>query len=225
VTPWLAARSSQEKTIPDGSGRTTPAGEFGDHSGRGLKVNAAQSREGNEHGNIKHRADLLRVAHSRSRACAAAHLLWRDPLREWPGEAPQLHRDCDRAYSGNLVDRDLARTILEEETAGTKLPFLRSAVENVMLDHWAVVQWLITALELGVGALLIVGLASRAAALVGLGQQLFLAAVYFSSNRWAFEQPHEYIPLVILALVPSGRVWGLDGRLIRTQPGRRRWPC
>ena len=57
-----------------------------------------------------------------------------------------------------------------------------------------------------------------------LGQQLFLAAVYFSSNRWMFEQPHEYIPLAILALVPAGRVWGLDRRLIRQRPNLRRWP-
>ncbi len=127
-------------------------------------------------------------------------------------------------YSGNLVDRDLARTILENETARSRLPFLESVVENVMLSHWGIVQWLITGMELGVGALLIVGLATRAAALLDLGQQLFLAAVYFSSNRWVFEQPHEYIPLLILALVPAGRVWGLDGRLIRKQPGWRHWP-
>ena len=37
--------------------------------------------------------------------------------------------------------------------------------------------------------------------------------LYASSNRWLFEQPHEYVPLVILALVPAGRLWGLDGRL------------
>lgn len=127
-------------------------------------------------------------------------------------------------YSANLVNRGLARTILEEETDRTQLPFLKSLVQEVMLGHWGIVQWLITAMELGVGALLIVGLATRAAALIDLGQQLFLAAVYFSSNRWAFEQPHEYIPLAILALVPAGRVWGLDGRLIRKRPNLRHWP-
>jgi hypothetical protein len=61
---------------------------------------------------------------------------------------------------------------------------------------------------------------------VGLGQQLFLALVYASSNRWTFEQPHEYVPLVILALVPAGRYWGLDRRFARTAPDGRggRWP-
>ena len=36
-----------------------------------------------------------------------------------------------------------------------------------------------------------------------------------------FEQPHEWVPLLILALVPAGRVWGLDRRLSRRRP---RWP-
>jgi len=48
--------------------------------------------------------------------------------------------------------------------------------------------------------------------------------VYLSSNRWMFEQPHEYIPVLILAVVPSGRVWGIDGILLRKRPSLRRWP-
>ena len=86
------------------------------------------------------------------------------------------------------------------------------------------VQWLITAVELGVEAALVVGLATRAAALVGLGQQLFLQLVYLSSGRWMFEQPHEWVPLLILALVPAGRMWGIDGRQLRRRPSLRRWP-
>jgi hypothetical protein len=67
-------------------------------------------------------------------------------------------------------------------------------------------------------------LASRGAALVALGQQLFLALVYFSSNRWLFEQPHEYVPLIVLAIVPAGRAWGLDAWLLRRYPSLRHWP-
>ena len=82
-----------------------------------------------------------------------------------------------------------------------------------------------TALEVGAGAALILGIASRGAALAALGQQLFLQLVYLSSGRWAFEQPHEWVPLLILALVPAGRVWGFDRRLVHR--GLRRfggWP-
>jgi hypothetical protein len=34
-----------------------------------------------------------------------------------------------------------------------------------------------------------------------------------------FEQPHEWVPLLILALVPAGRTWGLDERFARRGRG------
>ena len=125
-----------------------------------------------------------------------------------------------------LINREGARNILDFEVNkrggdGTDVPLLKSIVNDVMLSNWDVFQWLITAVELGAGLALILGLASRLAALVGLGQQMFLQLVYLSSSRWMFEQPHEWVPLVILALVPAGRVWGLDRRLWLR---RRRWP-
>jgi len=131
-------------------------------------------------------------------------------------------------YRGNLINREGARRILDFEVnrrddRGTLVPYLKDIVNDLILPNWHIFQWLVTAVEVGVGALLILGLATRAAALIGLGFQLFLALVYFSSNRWAFEQPHEYVPLFILAAVAAGRVWGLDG-LIARRPSRRRWP-
>jgi uncharacterized membrane protein YphA (DoxX/SURF4 family) len=133
-------------------------------------------------------------------------------------------------YKATLIDRPEARAILDFEINkrggdGTDLPLLKSIVNNLMLDHWGLFQWLTTALELGAGLALILGIASRAAALAALGQQLFLQLVYFSSARFMWEQPHEWVPLVILALVPAGRAWGLDARLVH--PGTRRldhWP-
>ena len=119
-------------------------------------------------------------------------------------------------YQSFLIDRQEARSILDFEVnqrgGGTEVPGLKTLVNDVVLANWGVFGWVVTAVELGVGALLIVGLATRGAALVGLGQHLFLQLVYLSSNRWAFEQPHEWVPLLILAVVPAGRVWGLDAR-------------
>ncbi|MDQ3529101.1 MAG: DoxX family protein [Actinomycetota bacterium] len=122
-------------------------------------------------------------------------------------------------YVANLVDREAARSILASNGGGSELPLVPAITNNLLLPAWPLLQWVVTLTELGVGALLIVGLFTRGAALVGLLFQLSLALVYFSSNRWMFEQPHEYVPLFILALVPAGLVWGLDGRL-----GRARWP-
>jgi uncharacterized membrane protein YphA (DoxX/SURF4 family) len=129
-------------------------------------------------------------------------------------------------YKASLIDRPEARSILDFEINkrggdGTDLPLLKSIVNDVMLDHWGIFQWVTTAIELGAGLALILGIATRGAALVGLGQQLFLQLVYFSSGRFMWEQPHEWVPLVILAIVPAGRVWGYDARLARRYD---RWP-
>lgn len=135
-------------------------------------------------------------------------------------------------YQSNLINRDAVRFILDFEVnknpanggPGTELPLLHSLVNDLILPNIGFFSWLVTLVELGVGLALVLGLASRGAALVGLGQQLFLALVYFSSNRWLFEQPHEYVPLAILAVVATGRVWGLDGRLGLDRARRGRWP-
>jgi uncharacterized membrane protein YphA (DoxX/SURF4 family) len=133
-------------------------------------------------------------------------------------------------YRSFLINKGEARRILEFEVNrrggdGTELPWLKDVVNDVLLPNWDIIQWLVTALELGAGAALILGIASRGAALAALGQQLFLQLVYLSSGRWAFEQPHEWVPLLILAVVPAGRVWGFDRRLVHR--GLRRfdgWP-
>ena len=121
-------------------------------------------------------------------------------------------------YRSFLINKEEARSILEfevnERNGGTDVPGLPALVNDVILANYGFFQWVITAVELGVGAALIVGLATRGAALIGLGQQLFLQLVYLSSGRWMWEQPHEWVPLLILTLVPAGRVWGLDHRLV-----------
>jgi len=147
---------------------------------------------------------------------------------------PSLGRIDLGPYHANLVTRDGARSILNFEVnerqiqrdapPGTQVPGLRPFVNDVILANWGFFQWVVVAIEVVGGGLLILGLATRGAALVALGQQLFLALVYLSSNRWAFEQPHEYVPLIVLSLVPAGRIWGLDGPIVRARPGLRRWP-
>ncbi len=147
---------------------------------------------------------------------------------------PSLGRIDLGPYHANLITRDGARGILNFEVnerriregapQGTQVPGLKSFVNTVVLANWGVFQWVVVLVEVGAGLLLVLGLATRGAALVGLGQQLFLALVYASSNRWMFEQPHEYVPLIVLALVPAGRMWGLDARLVRDNPAFRRWP-
>jgi len=132
-------------------------------------------------------------------------------------------------YLGVLISRDEARNILQFEVnernrTGTTVPYLKRVVNEVILPNWDTMQWVVTGTEVGVGLLLILGLLTRGAALVGLFFQLFLALVYASSGRWMFEQPHEYVPLFILAIVPAGRYLGIDRLLVRNRPSLRRWP-
>ena len=147
---------------------------------------------------------------------------------------PSLARIDLGPYHANLITRDGARSILKFEVnersiregapKGTQVPGLKALVNDVVLANWGVFQWIVVLVEVGAGLLLVLGFATRGAALIALGQQLFLALVYVSSNRWLFEQPHEYVPLIVLAIVPAGRVWGLDALLTRINTGRRRWP-
>ena len=147
---------------------------------------------------------------------------------------PSLARIDIGPYHANLVTREGARGILNFEVnqrqiregapRGTQVPGLQPFVNSVVLANWGLFQWLVILVEVGGGLFLVIGLATRGAALIALGQQLFLALVYFSSNRWMFEQPHEYVPLIVLAIVPAGRMWGLDARLSQTRARLRRWP-
>ena len=62
-------------------------------------------------------------------------------------------------------------------------------------------------------------LASRLGALLALGPTVLLFFVYFANDRWLPEQPLGLVPLIVLALVPAGRWWGLDRRF-----AGRGWP-
>ena len=122
-------------------------------------------------------------------------------------------------YVANLINRDVARFILDVEVnknAEHKLPLVGWIANDLVLPNWELFSWLLTAVEITAGALLVVGLASRLGALIALGPATYLFFVYFSNNRWMFEQPHEVVPLLILAVIPAGRWWGLDRRVARS---------
>lgn len=126
-------------------------------------------------------------------------------------------------YSSTLIDRPEALEILKVEIGRNDLPLLPTLVNDVIVPGYDFFGYLLTFTELATGALLILGLFSRGAALVVFSQHFFLQLLYFSSGRFAFEQPHEWLPPLILAVVSSGLVLGLDRRLARNREGAR-WP-
>ncbi|HEV8628492.1 MAG TPA: DoxX family membrane protein [Acidimicrobiia bacterium] len=133
-----------------------------------------------------------------------------------------IHRVEIGPYLANLINRGDARFILDVEVnhnAQHQLPLIGRVANDLVLPHWGLFSWLLTAVEITGGLLLVLGLASRLGALLALGPAVYLFFVYFANDRWLPEQPLELVPLLILALIPAGRWWGLDRRLARS-----RWP-
>jgi thiosulfate dehydrogenase (quinone) large subunit len=126
--------------------------------------------------------------------------------------------------SFGLIDRGVARGLLENYTGpqSNAAPFLKSFYADVVLANWGFFQWLLTAAELSVGLWLVLGIASRLAALGGLALIGPLWIMTIDNHRYLFEYPLDVIPLLILAIVPAGRVWGQDGRLAARLGDR--WP-
>jgi thiosulfate dehydrogenase (quinone) large subunit len=126
--------------------------------------------------------------------------------------------------SFGLISRDTARNLLVGYTGDrSNAPgFLKSIYSDIVLPNWDFFGWFLTAAELAAGICLLLGIASRLGALVPLLLIGPLWVMNLDNNRYLFEWPLDIVPLLILAVVPSGRVWGFDRRLAARFGGR--WP-
>jgi hypothetical protein len=126
--------------------------------------------------------------------------------------------------SFSLISRDTARGLLETYTGpdSNAIGPLKSVYRDLVLANWGFFQWFLTAAELVVAVSLVVGIASRLGPLLALALIFPLWVMNFDNNRYLFEWPLDIVPLVILAAVPAGRVWGQDGRLAARFGDR--WP-
>ncbi len=121
----------------------------------------------------------------------------------------------------NLINRPVARGLLEKASDDTWQP-LRWIYRDLVLANWDFFQWFLTVAELTAGLLLLLGIASRLGATIAL---LLIAPVWimgWPDNHFLWEYPNELLPLAILAVVPSGRVFGQDRKLAPRFRGR--WP-
>ncbi len=124
----------------------------------------------------------------------------------------------------NLISRPDARSILDVEVnknAKHLLPLIGRITNSLVLPHFGLFGWALTVVELTAGLLLVLGLLPRVGALIALGPIVFLFFVYLSNDRWLPEQFLLLVPVLVLAVVPSGYAWGLDERLGRHPT---RWP-
>jgi thiosulfate dehydrogenase [quinone] large subunit len=120
---------------------------------------------------------------------------------------------------GFLIDNPGAKGILTFYAHKNQVGLYRSLVDQFILPNWNFFGPAEGLVELIVGALLVLGMFTTLAALVGALLQLHLQFASLFSNQWLFEYSVEWIPLLVLAAVGAGRWYGLDGR----RPHTARW--
>ena len=134
------------------------------------------------------------------------------------------HGDIDLGFfSGNLITLGAAKGIATGASMKTQIAPLGAFYRDVVLPHWGAFGSFLTVAELAVGLGLIVGVASRLAAVGGI---LLIGPIWvmlWHTNLYLWEYPAEDLyPLLLLAIAPAGRVAGLDARLAPRFGGR--WP-
>jgi uncharacterized membrane protein YphA (DoxX/SURF4 family) len=123
--------------------------------------------------------------------------------------------------SFNLINQPAARAILEGASDDTFQP-LRWIYHDVVLSNWGFFAWFLTVAEILAGLSLIFGIAARLGATMGL---LLIGPIWImllDSNLYFWEYPIELVPLLVLVVVPAGRVFGQDRKLAPRFGGR--WP-
>ena len=104
------------------------------------------------------------------------------------------------------------------------LPLYSAFVETVMLPNIEVFGWFTLLVEGGLGAFLLIGLATRFWAVVGTGQTLAITlSVLFAPNEWQWSYYLMALAHLAIFATAAGRSYGIDG-VLRPQwahsPGR-----
>ncbi len=123
----------------------------------------------------------------------------------------------------NLITAGSAQAIAGGAAQATYITPLAALYQGVILPNWAFFGPFLTVVEIAIGLGLLFGVATRLAAVGGL---LLIAPIWLMllpTGGYLWEYPSEdVLPLVLLAIVPAGRVIGLD-RVLAPR-FHRRWP-
>jgi uncharacterized membrane protein YphA (DoxX/SURF4 family) len=126
-------------------------------------------------------------------------------------------------FSGSLIAKGAANVILTRASDTTDITPLGAFYRDVVLPNWSFFGVFLTITELAIGVGLILGIATRLAA---VGALLLIAPIWimlWPAGGYLWEYPAEDLfPLALLAIVPAGRTGGLDRRL--APRFRYRWP-
>ena len=118
-----------------------------------------------------------------------------------------------------LIDSQGAKSIIQHNAAHHPVALYHDLVFNLFVPNWSVFGPLVGLAEVTAGLLLVLGLASRAGALLAA---LLALHIQFSdaTGPWLYEYALEWVPLLCLVFLPAGITWGLDGRIAARSP---RW--
>lgn len=136
---------------------------------------------------------------------------------------PNLWPDTPIGFVINATGNRSAFSILQFEVVTQPHPVepYRALVEQVVLPNFGVFAAGIGILEVAVGMMLILGLATPIAALLAAGMAFHLQFATLWNDKWIYEYSLEWLPLLCLAAMRAGRWHGLDARLVAR---RARWP-
>lgn len=126
-------------------------------------------------------------------------------------------------FSFTLISKASAKGILTDAAATTWIRPLGGFYQHLVLPAWGFWGWFLTLAELAVGIGLLLGIASRLAALGGL---LLIGPIWimlWHTHLYLWQYPAEDLfPLVLLAIAPAGRHLGMDRALVERFGDR--WP-
>lgn len=125
-------------------------------------------------------------------------------------------------FKFTLIDNPGALGILQGAVDDTWIAPLGRLYAKYVIPNWEFFQWFLTVAELAVGLGLLLGIASRLAA---LGALLLITPIWvmlWNEPLYLWLYPADLVPLLLLAIVPSGRTAGLDRGLAARFRGH--WP-
>ena len=126
-------------------------------------------------------------------------------------------------FSFNLITLGAARGIATDASAKTYVAPLAALYRDVVLPNWGYFGAFLTAAEFAIGLGLLFGVASRLAAVGGLLLLTPIWVMLWDRGQYLWTYPAEDLfPLLLLAIVPAGRVLGVDNHLATRFHGR--WP-
>ena len=128
-------------------------------------------------------------------------------------------------FPGFLIDYNGAKGILEFDVQTHPVGPYKDFIDNVVLENYGFFGVMLTITEISIGLMLVSGAFANIGAMTGAAFALHLNFANWDRNIWAWEYAVEWIPLIALVLIGSGRYLGLDEASSKLlPPSLRRWP-